>query len=98
MSRNIQPFVDVQTGPKFLPGFVHEELTGAEEHIEDAVVYAQLRNFLSASTSLNRANLAIDMVERYLLTSGNKLETLTHQARLDTARRRVRRLIASIAD
>jgi hypothetical protein len=80
-----------------LIGFVEAELEMADEFLEDAVVYIQLRHFFFAMEALQNASLAMKIAERYVgdVTEPNCL--LQYRSHVLAVRERVHLLEQSIA-
>ena len=79
-----------------LMGFVEGELERADEFLEDAAAYLQLRHFFFAVESLQNASQAMEIAERYLSDVTEPNHRLRYQANVRAARERVRRLEQSI--
>ena len=82
--------------PTLLTSFVQGELARAAEHIEDAVVYLQLRNLIAAVESFRRATLVMDIVEHYLESAVEDRRVASYQVSIQTTRERIRALSGTI--
>jgi len=81
---------------KNLTGFVEGELEWADEFLEDAVTYFQLRHFFLAIESLQHASEAMEIAERSLSDVTEPNHRRRYQSNVRAARERVRRLEQSI--
>jgi len=66
-----------------LMSFVKHKLEMADDFIEDAAVYLQLRRFLFAVESLQKASRALDITEQYFchITEADNLVTASVQCK-----------------
>ena len=78
--------------PPLLTGFMQRELVMAQQQIEDAVVYLQLRNVISAAESLRRAMLLMNLMERYLQSTKGNAKAFSYQISIDRTRERIETL------
>jgi hypothetical protein len=79
-----------------LMSFVDGELEMADDFMEDASVYLQLRHFFSAVESLQNASEAMNIAEWHLSQIMEKSHLLRYQCNIRTARERLHTLEQSI--
>jgi len=79
-----------------LMSFVDGELEIADDFMEDASVYLQLRRFFSAMESLQDASQAMSIAERYLAQITETSHLLRYQFNVRTARERLHTLEQSV--